>query len=426
MDTLSTPAIGEPPPRNKWAQRLARHLLRNELDKVGDLITAAASAKDLTGLARFLRRTGTQDEQLERFLRLLLSDNAVTFSHLGLIAVALELGAALGRQGLVMKRVSRLIEADSRPIVHWGFSDRLWRFMPLGRQAAEQLAVLKYGGIPAFDSDNLLDLDSAELLALAEKHVERLLLPQALLDNLYRHSRCQELQRADWERHVKTAYWIDHITDDLQRFFRKGAKRNYTCVDLIEVEAKRDALGQIDASKGTVLMSFHGAFLTMTRAFYAAAFEKGLIVQKNSSVIPGRIGVRDNHRAALFAAFRALQERKVLLLTPDGGQGEKSSTLNVLGVPVRVGVGAAFLAYEAKCNTAWYTVARQGDRFVPIIVPGPSRTAGETYDEFQTRLLSFVAERIESILTGDPRSIALGLKWSAALGRSLTAAGAPP
>jgi hypothetical protein len=76
------------------------------------------------------------------------------------------------------------------------------------------------------------------------------------------------------------------------------------------------------------------------------------------------------------------------------------------------GEGAAFLAHASNCNTAWYTVVREGNRFVPIIEPGPSRNGGETLNEFSERLYRFYAEKIEGMFVGDPCNILLRPRWS--------------
>ena len=73
--------------------------------------------------------------------------------------------------------------------------------------------------------------------------------------------------------------------------------------------------------------------------------------------------------------------------------------------------GAAFLAYETRCETAWCALRRDGRVFVPVMERGPKREDGESFPEFRDRLMGFYASMIESVFTGDPRSLALGGVW---------------
>jgi hypothetical protein len=54
---------------------------------------------------------------------------------------------------------------------------------------------------------------------------------------------------------------------------------------------------------------------------------------------------------------------------------------------------------------------RQGDRLVPVIVPGPAAQDGETLTAFSVRLHDFYAQQIETVFTGDPCNLSLLRRW---------------
>jgi hypothetical protein len=158
------------------------------------------------------------------------------------------------------------------------------------------------------------------------------------------------------------------------------------------------------------LMSFHGGFVRFTQSLFLARFAAAA-APSQTSIVGGFSNVREN----LFESLRVLQRGGVTLMAPDGPVGKQSLSLHVLGRTFPMGDGAAFLAYTANCNTAWYVTERQGDRFVPIIELGPKRQPGESFEEFKIRLNRFYADKIEAVATGDPRNIVFNRSWQQAL-----------
>lgn len=397
---------------NDALRTFMRYFRRSRFEQLNELFPfCASSSTEWLVLLSYLRRKFEKQGQLNLLLELLLSNIEVTFGHLALVAAALTLGDSLGCKKRVIETISRFNKSNSKQIVYWAHNDRLCRFKRFGSQAVKEMTALKYG---------VQKLDGNKLFDLADEYESRLLLPQALLDNLHNYSRNGDMPRRDWERHVRTAFCIDHITDDLNRVLDRRSP--VLMNDLIDGEAKKEALRQIDPSQGVVLLSLHGGFFSVARQFIASAFEDAIAIQKSEGDDPRRIGVQNNPRAALFTALRALQDRKVLFIAADGTYGKTSAPINVLGIPHSVGIGAAFLAYEARCKTAWYSIIRKNDSFVPLIEPGPSRNPGESFEEFKKRLLDFVSESIESLVTGSPWNIALRSGWSELLNEPQRAA----
>jgi hypothetical protein len=365
----------------------------------------ASTPDELLNSFEFLRRTFVATGQADLLLDLLLSNISTMVANPNLVRKVLRLSASLNRQAQVTEAISRLGGFTS-----WDVTVRIKTFARFGPDLAHRMIVTKYG-------EKLELRDSEDVFDLVERCAPQIRFPPLLLDNLYKHRQNRMLSRSDWERHVRTAHCLDQISDDARLVLDREHFRRVFVRDLIDNAAAKDAVAQIDRSKGTLLMSFHGSFITVFRVLFDELFSDGVSIQKRApKQRTNRIGALEDSRAALFAALRALQNRQVLLMNPDARLGT-TETINVLGVKAECGVGAAFLAYETNCNTAWYTVRRKNRRLAPVIVPGPNRTEGESYNEFKERLLKFVATNIEMALTGDPWNIALGPKWAGLLSR---------
>jgi len=248
--------------------------------------------------------------------------------------------------------------------------------------------------------DKLEEVDSeAYLFNIAVRMRNCIAIEKSALNRLFNNSRCSPSSRVVWERDVRTATYLDHITR-LFHLFSKGRQLGII-EDLIHQNGTSDAFEKLKSSKGTLLLTFHGGFATIASKLLA----RMKIAESHASQI------LVDPRGALFTSLRALEDGRVLVMSPDGACGRKSVTLSVLGKNRPAASGAAFLAYASSCNTAWYTVVREGEHFKAIIKPGPSRSEGETFDEFSDRLYRFYSERIEAVLTGDPRSIVLRPSW---------------
>ena len=135
------------------------------------------------------------------------------------------------------------------------------------------------------------------------------------------------------------------------------------------------------------------------------------------------VGKGSNVHASSFKAVKVLQGKKMLLMVPDAGarKSKQTSEAKVLGIPITFADGAPTFAFESACATGWYTMAREGDRFVPVVEPGPSREPKEPFKTFKDRWWEFYAAQVEKLFTGDPRNITLWFFWPR-LFRSATSA----
>jgi lauroyl/myristoyl acyltransferase len=266
---------------------------------------------------------------------------------------------------------------------------------------------LKYRGVP-----QLLE----KLFESAEALSGRIDLPRPLLDRLFARTRIKTMPRAQWERQIRSAFAVDHITKDLLPASIERARRWFgdaIKLDERSVEQAKGVLQTMDSTKGLLVVTFHGGFSRMALVLYQHLFEDGVIVLGGKSARKDRpandkyIVVWQNERTALFQALRALQDRKTLWIGGDAPFGNRAVSIDMLGSPLPVPDGPSFLAYETGCNTAWLSYVREGRGMAPVLVAGPVREGKEKYKEYKTRWLKFYAERIDEFLTGDPRNIAL-------------------
>lgn len=244
-------------------------------------------------------------------------------------------------------------------------------------------------------------LDEHQILPKAEQIANNISIDAALLDFLYQRSRWQPMPRGEWERCVKVACAIDRLL--ITEFRTLPRKR---LASLVDEKAKQD-FETFLSPKGMLLLTFHGAFVKVARRLFIDKQK-----QRSDLGSGGNINSQRDQRGALFAALRALQSGQSLVISPDGPEGKLSAVLDVFGRPSPAGEGAAFLAAASGCKTAWYTVCRTEDRFVPVFEEGPTRTKDETHQQFGNRLHRFYSTKIEGVFTGDPRNIVLRNRWT--------------
>ena len=132
-------------------------------------------------------------------------------------------------------------------------------------------------------------------------------------------------------------------------------------------------------------------------------------------VARGEAGVTHGQRGTAFRALKSLMQKEAVLIAPDGpylGDSARAE-IRVFGFPARVSMTAAFLAFEAKSDTGWCNLVRENGRFVPVYVPGPRPDAGEPFEPFKDRWLSFYATQIERVLSSDPKNLTVPVPhWS--------------
>lgn len=249
------------------------------------------------------------------------------------------------------------------------------------------------------DVDHLLT--RTELFARAAQLRDRIKIEPTLLDYLHRHNR-DETPRTVWERHVRMAWALESVMHKYRQSLQLDGPDG-----LIDESAKQRVLERLNSGKPILLLNFHGGFVAIKQRFFTAntaADKLGLVLKNGPS--------KEDPGASLFAALRSLQNGQAILMAPDGPNGKQNASFAVLDKVMPGGDGAAYLATAAECNTAWYDCVVDGNRFRPQIVLGPKREQHERFEAFRDRLHAFYAEKIESVLTGDPRNLVLRPRWT--------------
>jgi 1-acyl-sn-glycerol-3-phosphate acyltransferase len=182
-------------------------------------------------------------------------------------------------------------------------------------------------------------------------------------------------------------------------------------IELFDPTASNEALEHFDTKSGSLLIAHHAGQQGARFIFAMRNIPNFIEIGMTRSIHKEKILVRDNPEAGLFTALKALKQGKNVLIAPDGGYGKCDSSVNILGRNLKIGDGAAFLAYEAGCKTLWYAMNFDGKLFVPSIIPGPVRRSNERYPEFRERLNGFYGERLNAFFTADPHSLVPTAKW---------------
>lgn len=180
--------------------------------------------------------------------------------------------------------------------------------------------------------------------------------------------------------------------------------------ELVDAGAARSFFASLEAPNGLLLVTLHGAHTYFAIECFKRIVRDGIVMTRAGTSSSNRIGVDSGRHAAGFRAFKALREGKVLLMAADV-PARQSVTVSVMGLPIDLADGAPMIAYEARCGTVFYTMIRDGDRFVPRFETGPVPDRTEAFPQFRERWFAFYAAQVEQIFRGDPGSITLAHFW---------------
>jgi hypothetical protein len=231
----------------------------------------------------------------------------------------------------------------------------------------------------------------------------RLKYNDSLLEYLFRYSKLPLLSRSEWTNEIVISRCIDLIYDCYFRNISIDELRSIC--DKYHISEK---ITNLRKKNGVLFLSFHGGYPMLARRLFNELFSNTIELTRAGL---GRFSARDDARGILFAALKEIRAGGNVWVAPDGPLGASTSSVQLLGLSTMIADGAAFLAYETRCPTAWFTMSRNERGFFPVAEIGPSATAGESYDDFRHRIHSFYAEQIELSFTGDPRGICLAGRW---------------
>lgn len=390
-------------------------LAREDFDHVRRVFSQiAACPADLDGIFETIQAAFSAVNRASLLVDLMLAGRPDTFSRMRLIEKCLVLGFAAQREQEVLDAIRSV--PDSM-VVSWEAATRMAFGKRFGKQVSLDLARVKYLGV---------SLAPGQLLQTADALADRIEVPKPLLDTLHARTRYPQIPRDEWERQVRTAFAIDHVTKDCVGMSGDNLRR--------WLGPREDALGDlrrqvderlpgVDRSKGVLLATFHGGFSRLSVALFQNLFPNGVTVlgggARPKAGDSRYIRVVGNERAALFQALRAVQNGKVVWIGPDAPFGNPKQSIEVLGVNVPVADGGPFVAFETRCPTMWMSLVRDGDAFSTVTAMGPVREAGEKYDMFKARWFAFYGQCIEHFLTGDPRNLSLRPHWMQYLSGSI-------
>ncbi|NQW54787.1 MAG: hypothetical protein HQ465_26480 [Rhodospirillales bacterium] len=360
---------------------IRKRLRRGQYANIDRLVEVVAPTTDaLEHSFDFLVALFKAEGHEQKFLDFLMTRPDLSLGRLSLAAKVISFAGELGLEQTV---VDWIVSQPPTNLTRWSLGDRT-RGIAASPAARKALIHLKYGVGPVETAKDLIQR--------ADDLYSRIDFPLSELDRLYEVARDREVPVALWRKQVVGANVINQMLKELVPAGRHSR--------FIAADRRRSAFERIAGP--LVLFSFHGSFLPLLHAAFKAQFEDGHPL--------GVVTATQDARAALFTGLRLLQEKKVVALAPDGSEG-LNIEIEVLGSRSMIGEGAAFLAYEGKCPAAWFTIAREDDAFVPVVIPFPERQSGEKYRQFKERFAQFYTERVSDAFTGDPRNLVRTPRW---------------
>jgi hypothetical protein len=366
-------------------QKAARQLFRS----LGD--DSRALAENLDKAYALFEGLGRTDF----FMDGLLSPASYKFLSLPFVDRVGVLAKSVGRYDDFVAWASAI--AASAPSVRFTPLEYLHEVNRTGdREIRKALLHVKYAGLDRPSDPQLLFSNASQM-------AKRMHTEGHAFNYLFSKRRATSLSWTQWEQKVLTAFAVDMIT-------REVRLSSVEQCDLIQSEAGREVIEQMRQDRGVVLLMCHGGFLSYCFSLINRAF-------KDTVYISGKAdGARyasasEDRRAALFSGMRALMDKRVVLIAPDGKLGTKSDEMSIAGKPRSFGEGAAFLAYETRSATYWFGMQRKDEGFRPILLPGPVREPSETYADYRSRLKDFYAERLNDHFCGDPDNLVFLRGW---------------
>jgi len=303
------------------------------------------------------------------------------------------------------------------------FSERgeLNHFRELSREQKRDFADAKYR--------RWKDFESQDFFRAVDGFSKFATVSSPITDFLFEHRGDKTLSFSQWMHELRAAETWKHIMRDrgtihrLNTIHRLERSRELLVhyprlpelTNLVDVERTKSMFARLDLSKGLLLCTIHHAHLGLARECATLYMPEHRILARGSG--ENMISVKTDARLSAFKAVKILRDRKMLLMVPDARSRERRrefkevSEVRILGRPRLFADGAPTIAFESGCATGWYMVMREGDRFVPVYEPGPSREVKETFTSFKERWWAFYAAQVEKLFTGDPSNISLFHYW---------------
>jgi hypothetical protein len=161
----------------------------------------------------------------------------------------------------------------------------------------------------------------------------------------------------------------------------------------------------LDAAGGLLLCTLHSHGLRVARRMLSTLVPDAHVV----SVVEIKGGDRQEpaRDTAVFRAVNALRASKPVLIASDASNFAEAVGIGITvhGVPLRISMGTALIAYRAQCRTAFFYSVCKDREFIPVFVPGPARVTGERFEDFRNRWVAFYAAEYERALSASPSDL---------------------
>lgn len=105
--------------------------------------------------------------------------------------------------------------------------------------------------------------------------------------------------------------------------------------------------------------------------------------------------------------------QRIVRIFPDGQQGSELREIDVLGKPVKIGMGGATLAYYGNAALFFASTRWTGSGFAVDFMPGPVIVPGTSREDCNQLFADFYAKGLTSVILGPPEDMGLrGGMWS--------------
>jgi len=251
---------------------------------------------------------------------------------------------------------------------------------------------------------------SPEFFGAIEKLAEKVVVPPSLAQYLFDLRLNSDISYSQWVHQVRMCQSMNHAWIDSRVSANQNggatAGRFVHCPNiakLVDGKEVRSLFDTLDAGTGMLLATFHGGYHALAFSCFAQFCRRGTVMQRGQS--PNQISVTASRDTAAFQAIKVLQKSGILLMAADAFAKTQFSKVHLLGLDVKLADGAPMIAYESRCSTGFYTLLRDGDRFIPVINEGPSAQPGEKFRDFKDRWWNFYVAEVENTYRQAPCNI---------------------
>jgi hypothetical protein len=249
----------------------------------------------------------------------------------------------------------------------------------------------KYVGLPnPVSADNIFE--SAELVS------KRIVFHQPPLDFLFKNRSQRKMSRTAWEHEVRMAWALDHLIRDLALSIPKR-------MEMVEAGARSRVLKAFKKPSADIVAYHHAGFYPFI-SFMPDVFPGAYIIGGISGLT-----VNGDTSGPIVHGLRHALRGGMVGISPDGIVGKGTKEISVLGRKVMIKPGAAFMAYESRARTSFFTMGRRGASFVPIIKFGPVRKQRESYSAYLERYTRFYESCLNDFFSMSPQHLVFGGLW---------------